>query len=229
MGKAGKEKKRRKKVACTFPQNHLEGAGVARNHDNESNDDDSDNECDNPQMTPHDTSDMTTAIRVLNILGQCPDLYESKPMKSLRTLIFPLVNHQVRTGSHFELNEISNLTPDRNVSIGSEKIAALYRVTSTFCDNMEMFSSPDGKQFRAALHPLVLRRHRQAASVYTGTDSLVGANRNHSARVSSAFRSRDWSLTLKELCDMYYSGEIPKLGKFRLPHGALIILVSQEN
>ena len=219
MGKAGKEKKRRKKVACTFPQNHLlEGVSETRSRDYESNDDDSENECDKLQTTSRDSSDMTTAIRVLSILGQCPDLFESKPMKSLRTLLFPLINHQVRTGSHFELNEISNSTPDRNISIGSEKVAALFRVTSAFCDNMELFSSSDGKQFRAALHPLVLRRHRQAACEYTGTDSLVGANRNHSARVSSAFRSRDWSLTLKELCDMYYSGEIPKLGRFLLLH-----------
>lgn len=218
MGRAGKEKKRRKKVANAFPQNHLEGVAETSSRDHESNDDDSDNESESSQTISHERSDTTTAIHVLRILGQRPDLYESKPMKSLRTLLFPLINHQVQTGSHFESNEITNSSIDQNLSfsIGLKKIAALVRVTTTFCNNMEMFSSLDGKQFRAALHPLVLRRHRHTACDHTGIDSFVGAKRNHSARVSSAFRSRDWSLTLEELCAMHHSAETPKLGKYRL-------------
>jgi hypothetical protein len=212
MGKAGKAKKQRNKALNSQfrkPSDVFKSDVVI---DTPSDDEDSDTE---PTTGSSGSTDISESIRILNVLGQRCDIYESKQMKQLRTILFPLIELQIQRGSYFEPNSSSNSILDGDVSLAldTKKLAILIRSVSAFCDDHEAFFSPESKQFRAALHPLVLFQQRRMSHKPSGPTTADDGNQSHSARVSSAFRSRDWPLALVELYAMHRSSECPKLGK----------------
>jgi hypothetical protein len=102
MGKAGKAKKQRIKTAATFKCSIPAGIDpTAVDNDDEDDDNNSDGDHDSKAE-----SDILSSIRTLNVLGQRLDIYESKSMKSLRTVLFPLIVLQIKKGSHFESNQL---------------------------------------------------------------------------------------------------------------------------
>lgn len=199
MGKVGKAKKQRIKANTTFANNRDADVSI---HDSDDSDGDSDSTFE---------SDLTCSIRLLNVLGQRLDIYESKPMKLLRTSLFPLIEIQIKKGSYFEApTEKPFADNDASKELSKRKLCTLLRTIEMYSNNNETFLSADHKQFRAALHPLVvMQQHRISGS---SSNPVGEVNQTFSARVSSAFRSKNWTLSLKELYAMYHSGEAPKLG-----------------
>eukprot|EP00596_Hydrurales_sp_CCMP1899_P000668 CAMPEP_0119033850 /NCGR_PEP_ID=MMETSP1177-20130426/914_1 /TAXON_ID=2985 /ORGANISM="Ochromonas sp, Strain CCMP1899" /LENGTH=520 /DNA_ID=CAMNT_0006990919 /DNA_START=129 /DNA_END=1691 /DNA_ORIENTATION=+ len=200
MGKVGKAKKQRMKATTTFKD--IRAADIPSNDSEDDSDGDSDSNLD---------SNLSTSIRLLNVLGQRLDIYESKSMKVLRTSLYPLIDIQIKKGSHFETSHL-NPIPEKEVSkeLSERKLSTLLRTTGMYCNNNDLFLSADHKQFRAALHPLVvMQQHRISGSSLT---SVAEISQSYSARISSAFRSKNWTLSLKELYAMYHSDETPKLG-----------------
>ena len=213
MGKAGKAKKQRSKALNSLvrKQNSILKTDVIIEAPND--DDDSDTE--STATGASGSTDISESIRILNLLGQRCDIYESKQMKQVRTILFPLIELQIRRGSHFEPNAISSssLESDHSLLLDARKLALLIKSASAFCNDHEMFFSLESKQFRAALHPLVLFQQRRMSNKPSGLPTADDGSQSHSARVSSAFRSRDWPLALTELHTMHKSSECPKLGK----------------
>lgn len=212
MGKAAKEKKKRNKA---LNNQFSKPADILKKNiitDTPSDDDDSDADS---TTGSSGSTDISESIHILNLLGQRRDIYESKQMKQLRTIVFPLIELQIQRGSHFEPNTSSSSTLDSglNLQLDARKLAVLIRSVAAFCNDHEAFLSPESKQFRAALHPLVLLQQRRMSHKPSGATTADDGNQSHSARVSSAFRSRDWSLVLMELYAMHRSSECPKLGK----------------
>lgn len=209
MGKAGKAKKQRSKAAnSSFKGQHE--VEVLAGETNEENDCDSDGDVE--QSDSSQEKDLLLSIGVLNILGHRLDLYESKAMKQLRTQLFPLIELQIRKCSHFEATASANMAHDGDCSLGLEprKLAALSRCAISFHNDHVRFLSPEAKPFRASLHPLVQMQQRRMSNKPVNVGAL---DTTHSAKVSMAFRSRDWPMALKELYAMHYSKECPKLGK----------------
>ena len=209
MGKAGKAKKQRSKAANTAFKGKHEVLAVSGDTCEES---DGGFDEDEEQSDSSVKDDIFLSIGVLNILGQRLDLYESKAMKQLRTLLFPLIELQVKKGSHFEATASSNSAHDGDCSLGLEphKLAALTRSAISFHNDHASFFSSEAKQFRASLHPLVQMQQRRMSNKPV---SFGAHDTTHSAKVSLAFRSRDWPMALKELYAMHHSKEYPKLGK----------------
>ena len=210
MGKAGKAKKQRSKAAgSSFKCQHevLAGAGDAHEDTDRGFDDGE------AQSDSSSAKDILLSIGVLNILAHRHDLYESKAMKQLRTQLFPLIELQIRKGSHFEATASTDLAYDGDCSIGLQpcKLAALSRSAISFHNDHASFFSSDAKQFRASLHPLVQMQQRRMSNKPV---SVAVPDATHSAKVSMAFRSRDWPMAFRELYSMHYSKEYPKLGLF---------------
>ena len=207
MGKAGKAKKQRIKAASSsFKGLHEVLVGPCDTHEESDRDSDEDE----AQSDSSPKKDILLSIGVLNILGHRQDLYESKAMKQLRTQLFPLIELQIRKGSHFEATASTNLEHDGSLGLEPHKLAALSRCAISFQNDHASFFSSEAKQFRASLHPLVQMQQRRMSNKPLNVGVL---DTTHSAKVSLAFRSRDWPMALKELYAMHYSKEYPKLGK----------------
>lgn len=224
MGKAGKAKKQRSKALNSQFRKQVDVLKSEIIVNTPSDDEDSDTES---TTGSSGSTDISESIRILNLLGQRHDIYESKQMKQLRTIIFPLIELQIQRGSHFEPNTSSSsiLDGDLSLILDTRKLAVLIRSVSAFCGDHEAFLSPESKPFRAALHPLVLFQQRRMSHKPSGPTTTDDGNQTHSARVSSAFRSRDWPLALTELYAMHRSSECPKLGKLAT---STLILKSQR-
>jgi hypothetical protein len=203
MGKVGKAKKQRMKATTTFKD--IRAAEIPSIDSEDDSDGDSDSNLD---------SDLSTSIRLLNVLGQRLDIYESKSMKVLRTSLYPLIEIQIKKGSHFETSHLNPIAENEvSKELSERKLSTLLRTTGMYCNNNDLFLSVDHKQFRAALHPLVvMQQHRISGS---SLPFIAEISQSYSARVSSAFRSKNWPLSLKELYAMYDSDETPKLGNIK--------------
>lgn len=212
MGKVGKAKKQRIKATTTFKD--IRAVDVHNDDSEDDSDGGSDFNLD---------SDLSCSIQLLNVLGQRLDIYESKSMKALRTSLYPLIEIQIKKGSHFETPNLNPMADnDMSKELSERKLCTLLRVAGMYCNDYDLFLSADHKQFRAALHPLVvMQQHR-----ISGSSSNPGGeiSQSYSARVSSAFRSKNWALSLKELYAMYHSNETPKLGNLEYLISSRILL-----
>ena len=214
MGKVSKAKKKRCKAAALLVKskdNVIEGTDSS---DTAVDDDDSD--VDTSDSGVISDADMIVSINILNLVGRRSDIYESKSMKSLRTALFPLIQLQISKGSHFESCILDNSTLNNCLEeeVPPRKLSTLLRTATTYSNDSNLFLSPNIKPFRAALHPLVIAQQRRLSKKPSLTSITESLNQTHSSRVSAAFRSRNWSLALHELYQMYQSSESPKLGKF---------------
>ena len=208
MGKAAKAKKRRSKAAPAFYKNRPEALTSTEISSDSSDDDSSGAEADGNAAN----SDALVSIQILNVLGRRLDIYESKSLKHLRTALFPLIQLQISKGSHFETSLISKPVEENDSIVVSRKLHVLLRTAATYTGNNELFLSATSKPFRAAMHPLVVVQQRRMANK-PGAGSGENLIQTHSARVSTAFRCRDWPSALSELYAMHQSEESPKLGK----------------
>ena len=226
MGKVSKAKKKRCKAAALLVKskdNVVEGTDCSDAALDDENDDDDVDTSDDGAISD---ADMIVSINILNLVGRRADIYESKSMKSLRTALFPLIQLQISKGSHFESSilDISTLSNSFEEEILPRKLSTLIRIATAYSNDHNLFLSPNIKSFRAALHPLVIAQQRRMSKKPSLTSISESLNQTHSSRVSAAFRSRNWSIALHELYQMYRSSESPKLGKFFSPFYLLHIL-----
>ena len=224
MGKGAKEKKRRKKAfrsskpsVASVKGGNVLAADRSNISDASEDDDDDDSDADLSEDGIISEADNMMSIRILNVLGQRLDFYESKSMKCLRTALFPLIELQISKGSHFEINKSHSFIDgsDSKDEFINRKLSVLTRTAATYNSDRELFLSADTKSFRAALHPLVLVQQRRMSKKISGSGTSEDAVQTFSSRVSEAFRSRNWTLALHHLYEMHHSSEFPKLGKFR--------------
>lgn len=94
--------------------------------------------------------------------------------------------------------------------LNTSSLALLQRVALRFTEEADGFdfSAPINKSFRKSLHPLVLEQYRREGKPLPAIKEA-----SLSARISTAFRRRDWAeaLTLLRLMEMS-NEEQPKLG-----------------
>ena len=218
MGKAGKERKRRKL------ENHQ--SIVDNDDDEELSDTDGDN------MTT--VNDLPIAIHALDILGQRIDLYRSKAMKGVRSALFPLIEVQIKKSAFFEIRSSSIINETAEATLTSS-LDSLLRIASMLSSDLTSFLSFEMKEFRHALHPLVhftQQKDKQGESsselgVGTNTSTSIVPNegvsssvsvpacveQSYAQRISTLFRANQWTKALAALHAMRTeSHEIPKLG-----------------
>jgi len=218
MGKAGKERKRRK----------LERDGFGGDDGRAGADHDDDDE-DNEQVDGDDGDPMALAIAALDVLGQHPALYRSKAMKTVRAALFPLIDLQVKKRAHFEA-KVHLLSPvaagDATVEVPPAQVDALLHVVAALTNDTAQFLSVDCKELRHALHPLVLLAQRKdsphttnaaaaapsSASASASSAGPTAPTQSYTQRISTSFRAGQWAAALKELHAMRVGPERPKLG-----------------
>ena len=202
MGKAGKERKKRKLEAV------LQLAGP-NDFEEEGEEEDSDSEAVGEE-------DILVAVTCLeSFYWDHRDAYFSKTNKALRTLLFPLIEAQIKARAHHEI-----LEPARKD--GGLDVATLRRVASFFLSEVGrpvFLAAGAGRKFRAALHPMVLAQQMgdpAAAAAYAAASTAAdGDDRSFTGRISNALRSRNWALALTLLYDMSRSGDVLKLGSLQ--------------
>ena len=189
MGKAGKLKKRRRLEAqAAVIDSSDEDEGVCDEGD------------DATQVI--DEEAIRAAAKVLEALT---DGLGGKEHKQLRTMLWPLVNLQVKGNAHFEASARASEVQKP----ADEDLQLLRRVITHFASTEEgraSFTLPSSRPFRRALHPVVLEQIRKNSG---GGGEDVSS---YSARISNAYRAKDWALTLNLLHEMSSSGEVLKLG-----------------
>lgn len=168
------------------------------------------------QVTSEPTDDLQDAVRALEMLSRRLDIYASKASKQLRVAVFPLIQRQQKAQAHFEPPAWAGQPPPSEAEAAqvlgpsSPAATALIRLCTgplSGEDAAKLLASADFKDFRRALHPLVLEQYRREGKPVPAHDQL-----GLSSRISSAFRNRDWPLALSLLRRMAQSDERPKLG-----------------
>lgn len=217
MGKAGKERKRRK----------LESQNFVAIDDNDDDADDSDGEgADEQEGTEAGSRELSLllpgAIEFLDASSQRIDLYRSKDFKALRQVLFPLIELQTKKSAHFEIKCLQSMKEDKIDALLTSKasMSAMVRAATMLNNSHTHFFSAELKEFRHALHPFVLLSQQKdgnaSSSRADGTTVDQGGaatSASYSQRISSAFRANNWHLALKELHAMRVDGtEKPKLG-----------------
>lgn len=202
MGKAGKERKRRR----------IEAAPVNDDEEEDGGDSDAGEE----ELAGEDIS---SAAQLLDYLyWDLKAAYASKELKPLRTALFPLIQQQAK--AHFEIipPKIRRTTP-----LEPREVVLLKRVAAHFASSDEgraQFASPASRPFRRALHPFVVQglgQNGQNQSQIQGlqqnpADGPHDEDRSFSGRISNAFHAHDWGAALRLLHEMSRSGEVLKLG-----------------
>ena len=212
MGKAGKERKRRK-------LENLQSIVVLDNEEDDIAFSDADGD---------DHDDLPIAIHALDILGQRIDLYRSKTMKGVRSALFPLIELQIKKSAFFE-NKAVSIIQDIAEATLSSSLNSLLRIASMLSSDVTRFLSFEMKEFRHALHPLVHFTQQKDKQVeplpaHVGKSLLppptnndmslsVCTEQSYSQRISSLFRANQWTKALTALHSMRTeSQERPKLG-----------------
>ena len=152
MGKAAKAKKRRSKAANSFIKNREDSVVDKGVLSDSCEDFDSDLDVSVDGIITE--ADNLMSIRVLNVLGQRLDIYESKSSKCLRTALFPLIQLQICKGSLFEKNlsnKFLDSSSDSREEFITRKLSVLTRTATIYSSDRELFLSPGTKSFRAAL------------------------------------------------------------------------------
>jgi len=188
MGKAGKLKKKRRLEAQALEE-------AADSDEEQSEEGDS-----SAQAIDEDA--VRAAAKVLEALA---DGLGGKEHKQLRTMLWPLVEIQIKSNAHFEA---SARAPEIQKP-SEEDLQLLRRVISHFASTAEgraSFVLSSSRPFRRALHPIVVEQIRKNSG--GGVEDVS----SYSARISNSYRAKDWALTLKLLHEMSSSGEVLKLG-----------------
>jgi hypothetical protein len=179
MGKSGKARKKRRL------EQQLGAAGVdgaARSSSDEGEDDGA-----------LEAQDINNAIKCLKYMSANLAEYRAQANKPLRKMLFPLIEEQ-RLKYFDPVMQHSDdrvLRSDWSLDLALRSFAAL-------SSNISIFSSPELKPLRRAMHPLVHESN-------SGCLSLSG-------EVAAAMNSKAWSLSLRKMLEMKRLGEVPKLG-----------------
>lgn len=166
-----------------------------------------------------------TAISVITCLGQRLEVFDRKALKKLRIELFPLI--KVQENKYFEvLPSIVQLEDSILDQIIIPKfIDETIRCAKYFKSHLSEFAEEKHKEFRRALHPLVIytfsKQGKIQSNVKLNPDNVAKINDllpNISLinRISQCFRLRDFSgalLGLNELVKaLNGSSKPPKLG-----------------
>ena len=149
MGK--KSKAKRQRLDKTIAKGHI----MQLQQDDESSSDESDIANQDSNVLSED--DIIIACNVLQALGRNVELFKAKPMKALRTQIFPLLNIQKSAffeaeDTKFSLGSDQKLLNEKSSMNILSKVVA-YMVTA---QGQKDFLSPSYKRFRRSMHPLVI-------------------------------------------------------------------------
>lgn len=203
MGKAGKERKRRK----------LESGLIALESIEQDNEDEYDSD-DSKEVTAEDIQAASALLDAYYF--DFRDAYFSKDNKPLRTMLWPLIQLQLK--AHFEIiPPLSQHRRGNNNPLRDDELSLLRKVALYFTSSNEgktLFLAAQCRNFRRALHPFVLIQldPTRAKMHLSNGDREQEDDRSFSGRISNAFRARDWASALKLLREMSLSDEILRLG-----------------
>jgi hypothetical protein len=224
MGKAGKARKRQR----------VERA-LNADIDVQIDSDESDNYVNSTQDDK--TKHILIAISVLDALSVNLEKYSLKLFKPLRIAIFPLIKEQ--SDKFFEKVHLEFSTEQTNQVLSPRNLSIAIQVANQLSSNMSEFSSPELKQYRRALHPLVLyhaknstttnddknkskkrpaismtsNAEEEGAGIENSCDKEDCTDINLSNHISSCFRQGQWEEALKGLQQLAADPTIaPKLG-----------------
>ena len=153
-------------------------------------------------------------LAALHCLASNLELYSSPPLRGVRAALYPHIADSVRSGSHWE-----SVAPRAPLDAAEEALVAnpaalaeLVRVAGELSQAADAEAgeaaaaarAAQRKAFMRALSPLVLEQYRK--------EGRTPPQGSASARVSNAFRSRDWPLVLSLLDGMAARGESARLG-----------------
>ena len=208
MGKAGKERKRRR-LESGGREDATEAEAVEEGGSDEE---------------ALAVEDVAAAAALLDCLHfDLKPAFASKELKPLRTALYPLI--QIQAKAHFEI-----IPPKirRTAALEPREVALLKRVAVHFASSDEgraQFASPASRQFRRALHPFVVQSlgqnsHSQQQQQQQQQQQAQGQqfsaelddDRSFSGRISNAFHAHDWGAALRLLFEMSRSCEVLKLG-----------------
>ncbi len=128
------------------------------------------------------------------------DAFNAPALQPLRTLLYPLLRHQLDRGAHFE-PPAPPPAPPSDSAVALDALAPLLRVAR--CLSVGALEGERGRGLRRALHPLVVDVGRREGVL--GEPSL-------SARVSNAFHGGDFEGALALMRALRAAGERPRLG-----------------
>lgn len=210
MGKTGKTRKKKQKL-CQETSGKLVDEQSSVPSSAPSSDDDSD-------FDEH-AQDIQTSIDVFSLFNRNRDEYFSKPMKIIRTELFPLIEAQKTY--HFEQDPVLPPCTIQEMSkiLTPSSIQAVIRTAKFLASNLETFKSAMYKPYRRSLHPIVKyhfpreKCERQGSTKDTSADS---SDDKISNSISQAFRTREWDAALGALRRFAQdSTESPKLGSLQ--------------
>jgi hypothetical protein len=141
---------------------------------------------------------LAISISMLELLSNDTSLYASKGYKMLRKLLFPLI--QVQLDKHFEGIPYKNAV--NQIELNETNMKILENTINYFVNNLEVFQALQYKQFRRALHPLVMyTKKNMNGTVVEKSDQSI------SNQITSAYRSCNYSHVYRLLLQLANSND----------------------